>query len=511
MTNMGLPRLAGVLVVVVAGCSTDFSPQECTLDSDCGSGLVCENRDAKPVCVSAEDAPLIIGHHSALSGTNQQLGVNMKLGIDLAFKEKNDAGGIRGRELQLEFRDDAYDPNTAEAAARVLVDAQVEDGMAPHCPTTHDNPPIAPAVSDSALKRGPNAVLAIIGNVGTPTMVRAAPVVIETGTVFFGAFTGAANTLRDDRAGDCKRYIFNVRASYAQEARATLEYFKRKSVGMATPTSVMNHANLISFDQKDTFGQAGYDGLNLAYKEMFGMDPPSPIARFQYIRNDDTSVPAQAAAAQAYIATLLMNQTGTVSVGVLMTDTYGAATEFITRLRIWQNAMDSEQTSLQKATRLKLYFSNVSFVGPNALSDRLVAAGTYTQFGTGQQLSYGDGVVVSQVVPNYQNDVSDVVTSYNALIAASPGRVAGFTSLEGYIAARIFIAGLEKHKGPFTPESLVADYEALGDLGLGLGAASGFKPDNHQYLQTVWGTQIQTNGSFKNLYFFANNTFSFFE
>jgi ABC-type branched-subunit amino acid transport system substrate-binding protein len=474
--------------------------------------------------VHAEDAPLVIGHHSALSGTNQQLGVNMKLGIDLAFKEKNEAGGIRGRQLVLEFRDDAYDPASAEMAARSLMDVQVQDGVVPICPTTMMNPPVAPAVSNSALRRGPNAVLAIIGNVGTPTMVRAAPIVIETGTVFFGAFTGAENTLRDTRAGDCKKYIFNVRASYAQEARSTLEFFLRRQVGGAAK----DYRNIISFDQNDSFGQAGYDGIVRAYKEVVeaagGMMLPAgntPIARFRYTRNDDTSVPAQAVLAEAYIKTLLQQQSGTVNVGIFMTDTYGAATEFITHLRNWQHANDSDQTSLQKATRLKLWFSNVSFVGPNALADRLVAAGTYTVFGTSQQVAYADGVVVSQVVPNYQSDVSDVVVKYNQLVAAA-GRQPGFTSLEGYISARIFIAGLEKHKGPFTPESLVADYEALGDLGLGLGAASGFKPNvempyahGHQYLQSVWGTQIQANGTFRNLYFWAGvlpgGTFSFFE
>ena len=33
----------------------------------------------------------------------------------------------------------------------------------------------------------------------------------------------------------------------------------------------------------------------------------------------------------------------------------------------WSSS-DAEQATLQKATRLKLYFSNVSFVGPDALS-----------------------------------------------------------------------------------------------------------------------------------------------
>ncbi|HEY5924445.1 MAG TPA: ABC transporter substrate-binding protein [Kofleriaceae bacterium] len=520
LENMGLLRLApSLLLVVAAGCSTDFTPQPCALDSDCGTGLVCESRNEQPVCVHAEDAPLIIGHHSALSGTNQQLGTNMKIGIDLAFKEKNEAGGIRGRQLVLEFRDDAYDPPSAEAAARALVDVQVQDGVEPRCATTFANPPVAPAVSQFALKRGPNAVLAIIGNVGTPTMVRAAPVVIETGTVFFGAFTGAESTLRDDRAGECKKYIFNVRASYYQEARATLELYRRRSVGggTASATPKMNHENLVSFDQNDAFGQAGYDGIVKAYKDVYvdfptGADPTTPIKRFRYTRNDDSSVPAQAALAQTYLAQLLQQQTGTVNVGIFMTDTYGAATEFITRLKIWQNANDSEQTMLMKATRLKLHFSNVSFVGPNALADRLAAVPPYTQFGTGLQLSHADGVVVSQVVPNYQNDVSDIVVKYNQLIAEA-GRTPGFTSLEGYIMTRIFLAGLERHKGPFTPESLVTDFEGVGDLGLGLGAASGFGPTNHQYLQSLWGTQIQANGTFKNLYFFAglNNSFSFFE
>ena len=492
--------------MLFAACSTEFTPQPCAVDNDCGTGLVCELRDQQPVCVAATDAPLVIGHHSALSGTNQALGTNMKLGIELAFDEANQAGGIRGRQLQLEFRDDAYDPATAEADARALVDAQAMTGEAPHCPTTA-NPPVAPAISETRLTRGPKAVLAMLGNVGTPTMVRAAPVVVETGTVFFGPFTGAGTILRDTMCGECAKYIFNVRASYAQEARATLEFFKRRAVG-GTAT---NYQNLISFDQNDTYGQAGYDGLVAAYKDLIGAfpggaDPTNPIARFRYVRNDDTSVPAQATAAQAYITQLLQNQNGTVTVGVMMTDTYGSASEFIKRLLDWQ--YDADQT-LQKSTRLKIYFSNVSFVGPNTLSDRLVALGTYNT--PSGPKAYADGVVVSQVVPNYQSDTSDVVTRYNALIAGA-GKQPGFTSLEGYIAARVFIAGLERHQGPFTADSLVDAFETLPDLGLGIGATSGFGPGNHQYSQSVWGTLIQADGTFRNLYFWSKGIpIQFFE
>jgi len=122
-----------------------------------------------------------------------------------------------------------------------------------------------------------------------------------------------------------------------------------------------------------------------------------------------------------------------------------------------------------------------------------------------------EGVVVSQVVPNYQSDQSDVIIAYNRAIAAR-GETPGFTSLEGYVSARVFIAGLLAHRGPFTPETLVQTLERLPDLSFGLGATSGFAPNNHQYSSSVWGTAIEPDGSFRNLYFWSTaSSIQFFE
>src|SRR4051812_552828 len=93
-----------VAAATMGACSTDFSPKPCALDSDCGDGSVCEMRGQDPVCVYQEDAPLIIGQSAPISGTNQALGTAMKLGLEIAFDEQNQAGGIRGRKLQLSFR-----------------------------------------------------------------------------------------------------------------------------------------------------------------------------------------------------------------------------------------------------------------------------------------------------------------------------------------------------------------------------------------------------------------------
>ena len=190
---------------------------------------------------------------------------------------------------------------------------------------------------------------------------------METSTLYFGAFTGATTVLRDTTCATCSKYIFNVRAGYAQEARATMELFKKRGV--------TDYTRLVSFNQ-NSYGDAGYKGLVQAYIDVVGAYPvnanPTTQSRVSATRVTTTPRAAQAAAAEAYIADILENSTGTINIGVMMTDTYGAGGDFITALRR-RCANDSQQTSLMKATRLKLYFSNVSFVGPNALSDKLVA------------------------------------------------------------------------------------------------------------------------------------------
>jgi ABC-type branched-subunit amino acid transport system substrate-binding protein len=468
--------LLGVLSLA-ASCSATFHPKACASDDDCGGSLVCADQNGSSICRAAADAPLRIGMSAPISGPSQDLGTEMKRGISLAIDAQNHAGGVRGRQVELDFRDDQYQPQSAEAAARELLDVATTSAPA-RCPTTTtalvagDTP-----VAQNALLRGPNAVLGLVGNVGTPTMVRSAPVAVETGSLFFGAFTGAGKMLRDGASGPCARYIFNVRASYANEARATLEYFLK--------LRVPNARHLASFDQNDTFGQAGYDGLVAAYTAVVG-PPEVPIARFRYQRDDQSSVPAQVTAMTGWLAQLLASDAAAHVVGVLMTDTYGPATAFIKGVRDWQWANDGSH-------RLTIFFSNVSFVGPNSLAARLKDAGA----------QYADGVFVSQVVPNYETDDSDAVRDYRAAIAQA-GLAPSFTSLEGYLTGRVFVAGLAAHKGPFMPDALVATFEHLPALNLGLGASSGFTPDSHNYSKSVFGTAITADGGFSNRYFWSD-------
>ncbi len=497
--------LSAFALTLVPSCSSTFHAKACRVDDECGGGLVCVDQKSQGVCKTAAESPLRIGMSAPISGPSQDLGTEMRKGVMLAIDRQNEVGGIRGRKIELEFRDDEYRPESAEAAARDLLDVAGGTAQA-KCPTT-TTPIVAgqQPVAPGSLVRGPNAVMGLLGSVGTPTMVRSAPIAVETGSLFFGAFTGAARVLRDGASGPCARYIFNVRASYAQEARATVEYFLKLRVPDAR--------HFISFDQNDSFGQSGYDGLVSGYAAVKGpiptTTPDTPIPRFRYTRDDESSVPAQVDATAKYLAAILASDSLPHVVGIFMTDTYGPATKYIHGLRDWQYADDAEQTATQKASRLTLYFSNVSFVGPNSLAARLKDAGSVST-PTGLK-PYSSGVFVSQVVPNYMTDNSDAVRDYKEALSAG-GLAPSFTSLEGYIASRVFIAGLAAHKGPFTPDALIATYENLPALNLGLGASSGFSSANHNYSKSVFGTAIGADGSFVDRYFWSDgNAIQLFE
>lgn len=488
-----LSALAASAGLADTACSGSFEPKSCTSDAECGDGLACAARNGKNFCIAAADAPLRIGQSAAATGPSKDLGLEMKRGIELAFKDANENGGVRGRPISLDFVDDQYTPDVAEANARKLTDAQ-PGTAAPKCPSTQ-TPPVAgqPAFSQTELLPGPNAVLGVIGNVGTPTMVRAAPIIVETGRLYFGAFTGAAAMLRDDKAGPCKRFIFNVRASYGQEARATLEYFLK--------LGVKDDVHLISFDQNDSFGDAGYNGLVAAYKAVKNAEPK--LKRFRYTRDQVDSVPSQADATIAYLKEVLVPP-GDHVVGIMMTDTYGPGSQYIKLLKDWLYGNDAEQGApLEKSKRLTLLFSNVSFVGPNSLAARLKELGSVAS--PDGNKPYTENVFVSQVVPNYEKDTSDAVLKYKQLLAPT-GAPPTYTSFEGYVAGRIFVEGLRANTKAFNPENLVTAFESLQTLNIGLGGFIGFSAQSHQASKSVWGTAINADGTFSDKYFWSDGS-----
>jgi len=93
-------------------------------------------------------------------------------------------------------------------------------------------------------------------NVGTPTAVVALPYSLDRKMLFFEAFTGAG-LLRSDPPD---RYVFNYRASYAEETAAVVNYLVKVKRLLPEQIAV--------FAQQDTYGGAGFAGVEKAIRSL---------------------------------------------------------------------------------------------------------------------------------------------------------------------------------------------------------------------------------------------------
>jgi len=157
---------------------------------------------------------------------------------------------------------------------------------------------------------------------------------------------------------------------------------------------------------------------------------------------------------------------------VVMVSTYKAAGKFIEKV---------------KAERPDIVFSNVSFVGSQALSEELMAYGG----------KVSEGVIVTQVVPLPHSSSTAVLKYQELLPKYSLGEKPDFVSLEGYLAANLLVEGLKRAGRDFTTETLIDSLETLRGIDLGVGAAMSFGMSEHQASHKVWGTVLDATGNFQ--------------
>jgi ABC-type branched-subunit amino acid transport system substrate-binding protein len=366
------------------------------------------------------------GISAPFSGPAKELGQNMKLGIEAAFSVANANGGVFGRKLRLVAADDGYEPSRTAASMAALYDK--------------------------------DQVFGLIGNVGTPTAVVALPYALDRRMLFFGAFTGAG-LLRSDPPD---RYVFNYRASYAEETAAVVNYLVK--VKRLSPEQIA------VFAQQDAYGDAGFGGVEKAIRSLRG-GSDAPILRLGYQRNtvdvDDAVAQLNQVQQQA-----LQQKTRLPIKAVIMVPTYRAAAKFIEKTRDLYPDM---------------IYTSVSFVGSTALANELMLLGK----------KYAAGVIVTQVVPALEGHSSLVLDYKSALAKYFPGEAPDYVSLEGYVDATVLIAALKQNGAQLDTEKLVASFENLRDLDIGLGAPVSFSRSEHQGVHKVWGTQLDADGRYQ--------------
>ena len=247
-------------------------------------------------------------------------------------------------------------------------------------------------------------VFALFGYIGTPTSLAALPLLTQAKVPFFAPFTGA-EALRQP----FNRLVFHVRASYFDETALIVRQLT--NLGLK---------RIAVFYQNDAYGKAGLEGVAKALAEQ----SLAPVATATVERNSvDVKVATERIMAAKPDA-------------VVQITAYASAAAFV--------------RSARKAGFGGTFY-NVSFVGTQALADEL-----------GKEAA---GVVVSQVVPSPYQPSRQITREFLEAIKKGGDKVqANFSSMEGYLAARIFTEGLRQAQsgGRLQRESLISGLEAIG-------------------------------------------------
>jgi ABC-type branched-subunit amino acid transport system substrate-binding protein len=260
-------------------------------------------------------------------------------------------------------------------------------------------------------------VFALVGSVGTPTGLAAVPILTQAGVPIVGMFTGA-QALREP----FNKYVFHVRASYFDETERNVQHLTTLGV-----------KKIAVFYQNDAYGKAGLEGVEraLAKRQL------KPVATATVERNT------------VQVAKALETILAATPEAVVQISAYKACAAFI------------------KQSRAKGYggqFFNVSFVGSKALADELGEAGA--------------GVVISQVVPFPYIPSTAVVREYQQRMAEAGDKEIDFSSLEGYLSAKVFVEGARRAGRNLTRESLITALESMHDYNMG-GFSVSYGPKDH--------------------------------
>jgi ABC-type branched-subunit amino acid transport system substrate-binding protein len=340
-----------------------------------------------------------LGMSTTLSGPNQNLGRAMYQGMQAFFDETNQQGGINGQKIHFTVLDDGYEPASVLENIKKLIDQ--------------------------------HKVIAIVGNVGTPTAAVAAPKANSRGVVFYGAFTGADILRRTPP----EPYIFNFRASYRQE----MEMIVRNIIDHG-----ISPHRIAFFLQDDSLGQTGFDMAKAAL-EKFGFQQTDELLITRYQRNS--------LSIQNAIVDMIRSKPEPEA--IILVGAYQPIAQFI-------------RFSHRIFPQTRFY--NLSFSGAPILADAL--EGIYGR------------IYMAQVVPPITSIAPDAdANSETANAQNSIWR-------EGYFAAKVLVTALNSIQGEISSHSLKTALEAMGTFNLEDFGVLSFGPSDHQASDHIWLTHL---------------------
>jgi len=346
---------------------------------------------------------ITLGMTSPFSGPNGAYGNEMRQVIQAYFDQVNKSGGVNGRKINLVALDDGYETDRAVANTRILIS-----------------------------EKNAFALLASYGS--SPTTEAMNKVFGPSRVPLVGTISGAGSLREPISQNPGSRYMFNVRASYADETEAIVSQLV--SLGLK---------NVAVFYQNDGFGKSGLDGVTSALKK----HNLAPTVAATVERNSIDVAAAVEAIAKAKPQ------------AVVMVTLYKPTAAFV--------------KAMKKANQNPM-FMTLSPVG----TEQLIA-----ELGPDAR-----GIGISQVMPYPWSDVVPMVRDYQKLLGGKGGY--SYYGIEAYAMARVMVDALKRMGKDPSREKLMA---ALDNTSLDMGGLKvAFSATNRQGSHFVELTVVGPGG-----------------
>ena len=346
---------------------------------------------------------ITLGMTSPFSGPNGAYGNDMRRVIEAYFEQVNKSGGVNGRKINLVALDDGYETDRAVANTRILISEK--------------------------------NVFALLASYGSSPTTEAMNKVFGPSRVpLVGTISGAGSLREPISQNPGSRYMFNVRASYADETEAIVNQLV--SLGLK---------NVAVFYQNDGFGKSGLDGVTNALKK----SNLAPTAAATVERNSVDVTAAVEAIAKAKPQ------------AVIMVTLYKPTAAFV--------------KAMKKAGQSPM-FMTLSPVG----TEQLIA-----ELGPDSR-----GIGISQVMPYPWSDVVPMVHDYQKLVGSKGGY--SYYGIEAYAMARVMVDALKRMGKDPSREKLMTALESTNlDMG---GLKVAFSATNRQGSRFVELTVVGPGG-----------------
>ncbi len=326
-----------------------------------------------------------IGTSAVLSGPLGSQTKEYVVGSQLYFDAVNRQGGVNGRKIVYTALDDGFDVKRAVENTRKLI----EDDKA----------------------------FIIYNNTGTAQVAAILPLLESTRTVAFGPVTGATSLRAHNR------YMFHVRASYANEARRIVSQLK--NVGIA---------RVVAFYQDDALGKA----LLQEVRQAAALEQMTLAAE---VKVDPRQPDFEAAARQAGAAqpqAVIMGTAGTTFPG------------FVKAMNMQGSRPSYYGFSIASVDLLN------KELGPDAR-----------------------GIILAQIMPSLRNTSVPVVREFvRAMAAQMPEAKPTPSQLEGWVHANLLVEGLRRAGKNLSTEAFIQAMQASGEIAFGSFKAQ-YSPQSH--------------------------------